>query len=516
MCYGNYNDRGRRPPYLNAVERNMLGWMDYPTPITASGSLTLPAIQNNTAYQFATANTGEYYILESRNGEKWDSYLSAGLLIYHVDKSERAILGSTTPAYLWENTNQINTIGGHPCIYLKKSSGNQYVFPGSGDVTSFIPQDWNGDDLGLSLTDIAFDGTQSSFTVTVTTQRTVFGVVKDSSGNPISGAEVSLTPSTGAFDAAPALLPTSIVCTTDAQGNYSLSLENSASEYQILVARKDGYVASCVNMTISSLFTEQDLLLLQQGEGNPADLCKYDNSKTLYKAGLGDGDIAIGMRYTAAELMAAGALGAKLSTVTFVSAAPTESTVYIVVNIGDEKTLRRDVSSQYTQGSWITVDVSDANITIPSGKDVFIGYGIKDVPDNSSNFYFYGYGFETTDFGEGYSCYDFLNNASSFTVEFGPSQYLGFTVSAELSRISEITFSTLGVSYIKLNGNTPEVAVAAGKSLKSTAWYLDGEAYAYNALPAKDTVATGTHVYKVVLTYYDGTKETVFYEFDKQ
>jgi M6 family metalloprotease-like protein len=81
MASGNYNDLGRRPPYLNALERNMLGWMDYPESITSSGNFVLQAVQYNVAYQFESSTPGEYFILESRNGNKWDSAIPSGLLI---------------------------------------------------------------------------------------------------------------------------------------------------------------------------------------------------------------------------------------------------------------------------------------------------------------------------------------------------------------------------------------------------------------------------------------------------
>ena len=509
MSAGNYNNNGRTPPHLSAVERNMLGWMAYPGTISSSGDFDLPAVQNNLAYQFSTDVDGEYFVLESRNGYKWDSTLAPGLLIYHVDKSDRKISGNQTAAYLWENTNMINAYGGHPCYFLEPSAGGRYVFPGSGNVTNFIAEDLNGDQVGMRLSGIAYDGTQSSFTVTLTATRTVFGVVKDTSGQPIQGVEVSLTPSDAPFAAAPTLLPTSVTCTTNAAGEYSFGLLNSASEYQILVARKEGYTPHCVNLTISSLYTEQNLTMLRLGEGVPADLRKYDSSLSTINCGLGSGNIAVGMHYTAEELSANGYVGATLGQISFMANAQyTEvengEKIYVVIRIGTD-VYSTDVTSSYSDGTWMTVDVSSANFTIPAGKDLFIGYGIQNI---QTPYPFTGHGYVDVDNGGCSALIDFLGDAFIVTPTFGGG-YVGFLVSATLRMPAEVTFSTLGVSYIKLNGNTPEVVVAAGKSLKSTVWYLDGEPM--DPLPVT-SLPSGTHVYKVVLNYYDGTSERVFYE----
>lgn len=85
-------------------------------------------------------------------------------------------------------------------------------------------------------------------------------------------------------------------------------------------------------------------------------------------------------------------------------------------------------------------------------------------------------------------------------------------LSAVVTRTAEVDFSTLGVSYINFDGDTPKVVVAAGKSLRSTAWHLDG--VAVETPPAVSSLATGAHTYMVRLTYYDGSSERVYYDID--
>lgn len=512
MASGSYNDAGRKPPYLSALERNMLGWMDYPAGISVSGNYTLQPVQNNQACQFASQRAGEYFIMEYRNGQKWDAPLSQGLLLYHIDKSDRMVGGGYTAAQLWSG-NTINAYGGHPCYYLINPGGySDFVFPGRGNVTSYIPMDWDGNEAGVVLSAIAHNGITGSFTATVTNRRTIFGTVRDTDGNPLQGATVSLTPSAAPFAASPSPLPGHSTV-TDENGNYSLALEDTDSQYQILVARKDGYVPVHVNLTISSLFTQQDLTLLRQGEGLPGDLSKYDASQGYYWITISGGNSnAVGMRYTAAELSAMGAVGALLKTVSFIAGAENGEKVYVVVNIGNQMTLRKEVTARYTPNTWITIDISDAGITIPEGQDIFIGYGLTDITTSNP---FRSYGMSANDDGGGYVCRDFLNVADISAARFssnGQTMHTDFAVSATIARKKDLDFAALGVSYIRLNGNTPEVVVAAGKSLRSESWYLDGAAV--NTPPAVNTLSSGTHVYMVRLLYYDGSSERVYYEVD--
>lgn len=512
MTGGNYNDNGRRPPYLNALERNMLGWMNSPDLITSAGSYSLLPVQNNVAYQFESSVSGEYFILETRNGNKWDSALPAsGLLLYHIDKSDRLVGGGYTAADLW-NTNDINAYGGHPCFYLVPSVDNpsywsQYVFPGYSNVTSFIPYDWDGNPASIALSAISYDGAKTSFSVAMSTGRTVYGTVKDTEGHPIQGVEVSLTPSTAAF-AAPSLVSTSISCVTGSDGSFSLVLDEEASNYQILAAYKNGYVPAYVNLTLSSVFTLYDFVMLAQGEDTPVDLYKYDNTLGLYSWTFGEGSRAVGIKYTADELEASGSVGGQLKSVTFMSAATVYDAVYIVVDIEGETTLRKDITSQYTPNTLVTIDIFDENIIIPEGKAMYIGYGVSNP--STEEYPFYAYCYSDTDHDGFYTCYDFMNSNSWGNVNAGKNQYADLLVSATVARTQDVTFSTMGVSYIAIDGGTPKVVVAAGKSLRSTAWYLDGEAVV--TPPAIGSLSSGTHTYMVRLNYYDGTSERIYYE----
>lgn len=265
MAHGNYNDSGRRPPYLSAVERNMLGWMPDIPPLNGSGAYTLEPVQKNAAYQSSANLDGEYFVYEYRSNQGWDSGISywnydnssnGGLLVYHVDKSNRVVGGGHTAKYLWENTNDINVYGDHPCYFLEDSKkGDDYVdpyFPGYYAVTSFTPMDWDGLNCGIALTDISVDGAKAYFTVSSLGTHELSGSVTAVGGGAIAGATVTLSraayalaPSAGA----PAYPSTALTTTTDAQGVYVFDLAGNNTTEFVLSVRKAGYEPQARNIT---------------------------------------------------------------------------------------------------------------------------------------------------------------------------------------------------------------------------------------------------------------------------
>ena len=187
MDSGAYNNDGRTPPFFNIEERILLGWLgedairDFPE----SGTYTIPSVDENVAYKTPTDMDGEYFVYECRGSNGWDASLySHGLVVYHVDKSNRSVslgYGSATARSLWDNWGQYNSInenGSHPCFYIIPSAdqdnllyghflyyGDYYFdnsysggipFPGSEGVTSFTPKSWNGVESDLSFKDIAY------------------------------------------------------------------------------------------------------------------------------------------------------------------------------------------------------------------------------------------------------------------------------------------------------------------------------------------------------------------------
>ena len=509
MCYGNYNDQGRRPPYLSAVERNMLGWMPEPTTLT-DGEHILAPIRNDVAYRSDAVMEGEYFILEVRDNYKWDSSIGDyGLLVYHIDKTSRIVTGTTTAGQLWASTNKINAFGGHPCFRLI-TTGSSHAFPGIDLVTSLPLIDWDGNANGVILSGISFDGSKVAFRATVTDKRVMYGTVTNSSGFPVVGARVVLTQSAFGF-AAPPLLSGDRYVETDASGYYEFILPDTATENQILTVSKSGFIPVAMNLPIESGFLNQNFVLTRTGEGQRGTLYKYDNSLTFYRTRTGQEQRAFGFKYTADELEAAGAVGGLLQTIYFFSCAVTYDKVYVIVEIGGERVLLRDVTARFVSNTTSKVDVSDAGITIPEGKDVIIGYGMTGMDTTEYNLNMYGPQ-EEDNLGN-LSVKDFMTSSEWKTVTFGGGKIFNFAVSADISAPDAVTFSQLGVASIRVVEDVPTAVAPAGKTVHATQWYLDGTPVV--EVPALSSLATGDHTYMVRLEYYDGTAERVYYDVHK-
>ncbi len=105
LDYGSYNGGGGTPAGFTSYERMFCGWLE---PIELTEPVTvqdMPALTSEpTAY--ILRNSGkhdEYYLLENRQQEGWDKYISGhGLLILHVDYDSQA----------WHE-NTVNTIRSH-------------------------------------------------------------------------------------------------------------------------------------------------------------------------------------------------------------------------------------------------------------------------------------------------------------------------------------------------------------------------------------------------------------------
>ena len=173
MCSGNYNNESRTPPSLSVVERSMIGWLE-PTELTAKGNYSLRPLSNNEAYYYTTDAEGEIFMLENRQWEKWDMPLPGhGLLIYHIDRSQRMVAGRTAASHWDLANNSVNNVASHPCLEIIPANGiygppdgggSGIFFPGSTGVTRFTAdgtpssRPWSGIDLKRDLTEISESG----------------------------------------------------------------------------------------------------------------------------------------------------------------------------------------------------------------------------------------------------------------------------------------------------------------------------------------------------------------------
>lgn len=154
---GPYNNNGRTPPNYSGYERFALGWLK-PQVIEESGTVSLnPLQQDNHALMALTDNPNEFFFIENRQNIDNDAFVPGhGLLVWHVDFN----------LDIWM-MNSVNNNSDHQRVDIIEADGKPNgstragdCFPGTANVTSFTPTtrpaflDWNGNSLGISLTEI--------------------------------------------------------------------------------------------------------------------------------------------------------------------------------------------------------------------------------------------------------------------------------------------------------------------------------------------------------------------------
>lgn len=175
MDEGNYNNDGRTPPYYCAIDRELSGTGAIKELQPDMSYLLHPSSVEGDVLRALTSNEGEYYLIENRSQNKWDSFIGgSGMLVYHIDKSSN-VAGGIRASVRWSN-NLINANSSHECADLIEAfndaaSVSQVFFPGQGQITEFsassIPafEMWTGDPVGLKISGIVQTGDDVAFRV---------------------------------------------------------------------------------------------------------------------------------------------------------------------------------------------------------------------------------------------------------------------------------------------------------------------------------------------------------------
>ena len=119
MCNGSYAGNGFCPVGYTAYERMMCGWME-PVELLGDTIITdiLPTLDGGGTYIiYNKGHRDEYYLLEHRAQNGWDTYLPAtGLLVTHIDYDST----------LWA-CNVVNTIGDFSNVFPGVSNDHQRI-----------------------------------------------------------------------------------------------------------------------------------------------------------------------------------------------------------------------------------------------------------------------------------------------------------------------------------------------------------------------------------------------------
>lgn len=502
MSGGSYNNNGCTPPYMCALERWMLGWMDTINTTSTPGDYVLKPVQEDDCLSTPTSVDGEFFMYEVRNGQGWDSYILTrttspaphGMLIYHVDMSDNPVAG-TTAKNLWDK-NELNCYSDHPCCYIEKpknsySDYNDMLWPGTSGYTGFEGTEWAGRKSGFVLSDIAWNGDQMGFKIEIPTERVLHGKVSDSSGRPISGVWVTADTQT---------------VNTGADGVFSFTFPVDVKEGIEVSFTKEMYRPVKRQLRVLTAETVMDVTMLSIFESEPVTLSKHGPPSNLGLGLQGDNtswSATIGVRYTSDELE--DYIGSTFQKINFQIHGNSVVKMDVFVDFGSNRVYTKTLGS--LKGDVInTVDVSDANLVIPEGEDVIFGVSVKDIDlqywmsiDNLD--YIPGGGVIWTSYTEtGHSSwvdagYNFLIDCEIMP---GGSVYEAMALYTLANPKKGDAYPVGTVLTLALNG--------AGEPAQSVEWYYDGAKVSDSTITLS---AAGSHTLKAVLKYSDGSTEEI-------
>ena len=220
MDQGNYAAEGYVPVGYSAYQRDFCGWRDLVV-LDKKGDYSMkPLTQGGIAYKVVNdANPNEYYILENRKQEEWDTYLfNSGMLVVHIDYNKSA----------WDN-NTINTTKGHPRYTIIPADNKLDVY-GDVDTKEFV----------ASLKGDVWPGTSGNRELTNTSLPAAKVYTGGYMNKPIRDIKyendvISFNFKGGVFDSAPTVLPATDITENSFIANWDV-LEG-ADEYYVEVSR---------------------------------------------------------------------------------------------------------------------------------------------------------------------------------------------------------------------------------------------------------------------------------------
>ena len=530
MAGGCYLNESRTPPYLNAEERIMLGWMAEEEVLDlTSGTVSFPAIQNNVAYISYCSVEGEYYLYECRDASGWDAYLPEGMLIYHADKSMYHRVGNTTAYDLWNRwhqTNSINAYGDHPCFYVVpaadpnnfnyKGSLSRWVFPGASNVKSFSPKDWDGNSCGVSLSSISYADGKVSFSATVDNTRSIRGKIVNPGGKALSGVHIMVT-KVNAQSGTSMQIPLRIArraqefsTYTDKDGCFEIALEGFDEASCHLTASLEGYNPYGTDVKLSKRGpTSISITLSYVGQ---TLFQYYDEDSKLYLCGDGESSsLMASIRIPAGQLPAE---GGEVTNVSFLPYWPA-SAYYIVIDSGKDRVLTYKIPDipEKDLGTILTVDLSDVVNHFPPGKDLYVGYAIQDAQVDNNNYI--GFLFPIAAGTTNTYVSDFSLDSSKW--ESLDEEGYALVMKASIVPSGEdkpLSFVQMGIpaivdpgkgNYTAGDAFQLQMELPEGLSASSSEWYYDGKEIS----GAKSVSLTaGAHTVTAVLHYADGSTET--------
>ena len=509
MCSGNYLNNFRTPPYLTALERTMLGWMseadirEFP-----AGPVSFGSISDGVAYKSFTETEDEYFLYECHDGRGWDAYLPKGMVVYHVDRSNTLLSKGRTALDYWDIQN-VNNAPGHPCFYVvpaghqaadfyAEPDRTKFVFPGSLSIDTFSPVDWQGRSTGLSLSDIRFSDAEGkvSLMVSYDRDRIIRGTVTGPTGRGIEGVL--------------AVVEGTYTAVSDKDGCFNIDMDGHQGATVHVTVSKEGYLTTGADITLKDHTTYFRIALQKVDETALREFRYYDPGLNSHQCGNG-----VSISQMAAIRIPASELEENGGTVMSVSFNPYfgAEAYYIIVDDGDERILTWKLPDSMDR-QMQTFDLSTLQADFSGKKDLYVGIAIDrcgtysqperpfEGVQGTGHFYLSPFDLTHSDW-EQLPGWDLVLTAS----------LVGRTAPRPENPVS--TFADMGVNAIADPGDGVYAAGAAfqlkleladGSIPQSVSWSFDGVPVSASTTL---TLPVGPHTVTALLTYADGTAETL-------
>lgn len=396
MAQGSYSNHGKCPPYLCAEERAQLGWYDIPL-LDAKGDYTILPVSQNQAYRINTENENEYFVIEYRKKQAWDSYIDAeGILLYHVDKSQNMVNG--WPAtYRWL-TNTVNCYPLHRCMYIVDASNQQaaitrdVMYPSSRGNNSFSVQSkpsslsWSGLPLPVSIENMQHDGEKATFSVVKDEDNVhVAGIVTLYDGSVLPNAVVQLSPivetrsASGLRMLRAADAEDSYICRSNSMGIYGF-YHIPAGTY-LLTCQADKYMPVSYELHLQSGSYKQDMVMLTEDEQFYHEKFSWYNQDDILTRSVGtSGDsFILGARWTAEELK--DVVGEFFGTLSLrIASGNPDVTAMVVI---EDTVIIAEKTIENVPSGLVDFNFREDTVLIEPDQDYIIAFHIDDYPENA-------------------------------------------------------------------------------------------------------------------------------------
>ncbi len=176
MASGSWNNNGATPAHHNVYTKTKVYNWAVANILNSGSIITLNnAEQNsNSFYQFNTTTANEYYLIENRQQQLFDTYIPGkGMLIYHVDGSYISTAGNAINAGSHQGMYPVcANATGNPTSTYGTINGTSCPFPGTGlkssftDATTPWAKSWAGANTSKPITSIIENNTNKTVTFT--------------------------------------------------------------------------------------------------------------------------------------------------------------------------------------------------------------------------------------------------------------------------------------------------------------------------------------------------------------